>query len=491
MPALFDFLKKWVLLLPIGVFANTFTLSGEVSTPSNWLGGNGWKTWFGVKPTWGNGSWAQASFNENGDLSGSFWLKSSGWATFKPEGKAKISCPNDILQKTVKNETEVCNLTGYAWVHAAGWVALQNVKYNPNSGNLEGFGWSRSLGWIPMFTGKKFLSAQKGTGFVVNLDTTWYATDADKNKTLNLNFIGKVVIIGNIAGTKVAETVKNKYNFINQNLGAKFTDIQHAPLLNQVRANVAQLVRNINKNNYITNPLNGFIYNEDKDYCIRTDHSSWHTEYCSSAGPWEQRVLLNQTDVDFSKIKTIIVKWHDIIIDGNFNATTDNLSNHPTAENMKTIIALRWTDGSGGNIYITKNTDQIFGYLVAEGSVFSGEKTSTGAKELYINKWFATAALPQNQLYVNGTIVSKNTIGGNIQDDSTAMCPVFIECNASIAKQYDFSYFRNYIYKEGNQGNSLPQYRQNVIDTIKDATLIIDYNWNIISAPPPGLENFR
>lgn len=49
-----------------------------------------------------------------------------------------------------------------------------------------------------------------------------------------VNFIGKVAILGNIAGTKIFE-IANKHNFENQNVGHNYMTIQHAPILNTIR----------------------------------------------------------------------------------------------------------------------------------------------------------------------------------------------------------------------------------------------------------------
>lgn len=109
---------------------------------------------------------------------------------------------------------------------------------------------------------------------------------------------------------------------------------------------------------------------------------------------------------------------------------------------MKAIIALKDENGKGGNVYITENVKKIYGYIVAEGSVFSGYKTTATDAVSYIEN--GPFAAPTRQLYVNGLIVSKNTIGGNAQT-TLVSCPVLTpSCNAGNAKNYDMSYFRNY-----------------------------------------------
>lgn len=170
-----------------------------------------------------------------------------------------------------------CPVSGFAWSEGAGWIALagngaNKVVYNPNSANLEGFAWSDSLGWVPMFTGKKFddqlLVSNNGTFLVGSgvLNDNWY-----KNPTpaagASVNFIGKVAVIGNVAGSRVFE-VYNTNQYQNQNVGISYSTLQHANLLNQIRGNIARITRNANPANWKTVPFNGFVYNTEKDYCL-------------------------------------------------------------------------------------------------------------------------------------------------------------------------------------------------------------------------------
>lgn len=130
-----------------------------------------------------------------------------------------------------------------------------------------------------------------------------------------------------------------------------------------------------------------------------------------------------------------------MVIDTDFNVPTTGENSFPDAGHMKAIIALKDENGNGGNVYITENVKKIYAYIVAEGSVFSGYKTATDTVSYIENGPFAA---PTRQLYVNGLIVSKNTIGGNVQT-TLVSCPVLTpSCNAGNAKNYDMSYFRNY-----------------------------------------------
>ena len=52
------------------------------------------------------------------------------------------------------------------------------------------------------------------------------------------------------------------------------------------------------------------------------------------------------------------------------------------------------------------------------------------------------------------------------------------------------SYFRTYDPKKPEQ-NAIPQARKNLESHIKNATLVIDYNNNILLNPPIGIKKFE
>lgn len=437
----------------------------------------------------------QASFDANGNLSWNFWIGTAGWVTFShnaSEQAAKIVCPNNILDQKVANSSQgLCYLTGAAWSESSGWILLNkdNIKtgsgvyYNPNSSNLEWFGWSESLGWIPMFTGKIFKNHCDENLSDPNckdkiLPDDWYKKPDSADSTIAINFIGRVAVLGNIAGTKIFE-ITNQSQYNNQNPGYNYQTVQHIPIINAIRGSVAQLTRNLDKNNYKIHPFNNFIYNESSDYCINSNPLS--SANCNSNGEKVQ---------DLNGIDTIIIKWHDVIIDSNFNVpSTSSASQHK----MKAIIALSNENGKWWNIYITKNVKQVYGYLVAEGSIFSGEKQVGWTQKIYLDDGkVGTSGLPLDQLYINGVVVSKNTIGwvsGN--SDIASKCPVLVtDCNdAKNARKYDWSFFRNYIPNKDAKYSSLPNSITDI--RVKNASVVIEYNPGIINNPPVGLEEFR
>lgn len=144
-------------------------------------------------------------------------------------------------------------------------------------------------------------------------------------------------------------------------------------------------------------------------------------------------------------------------------------------------------------MYITNKVSRIYAYIVAEGSVFSGEKKANGTAVLYPNDALMNPfAIPQKQLYINGLVVSKNTVGGAVKTGADR-CPVLTpDCNIidNTPYNYDMGYFRTYNPNIPGQ-SAIPSARTNLEGTISGATVIIDYNNNILSSPPPALENFQ
>ena len=158
-----------------------------------------------------------------------------------------------------------------------------------------------------------------------------------------------------------------------------------------------------------------------------------------------------------SSHRTLIVEGNDIYIDQNID-----LQNHPLA-----IVALKNpVDGSWGTIHISRGVTDIYATLIGESVL-----TSTG----------------NNQLYIQGTVVSNTTLGG--ASKATPECPYFVNlpCTLDRAREYDLEYMRSdYL--------DLPStvWHTAVAPTAvkyKDSAVIIDYDSRIQSDPPPGLEH--
>lgn len=112
---------------------------------------------------------------------------------------------------------------------------------------------------------------------------------------------------------------------------------------------------------------------------------------------------------------------------------------------------------------------KIYATIVAEGSVLSGDGIDT-----YNENDGERDALPANQLYINGSVISRNTIGGS--QKTPLSCPYTIEnCTKDEAAIYDWNYFRT--YDKGALSRAKDGY--------DDFSVIIEYDSRLIQDPPP------
>lgn len=171
----------------------------------------------------------------------------------------------------------------------------------------------------------------------------------------------------------------------------------------------------------------------------------------------------------FATARSIIVVGGDVMITGDISP-----SGLPRA-----IIALQNASGTGGNVYIDETVKNIKTTVFAEGTVFSGDNAGV----LYNATTADITSLPLNQLWIKGSLLARNTVGGSMQ--STPVCPLpGAFCNYETSIRYDLNYFR-----------SIPPSRTAPTNTraYSDASLdmysvIIDYDDRVISNPPPGFE---
>lgn len=117
--------------------------------------------------------------------------------------------------------------------------------------------------------------------------------------------------------------------------------------------------------------------------------------------------------------------------------------------------------------------------MFTEGSIYSGDDLTN----LYNDTTAEVALLSRditNQLYILGSIMSRNTIGGAVQA-TAPVCPYDIACDNTTAIRYDLNYFRVY----DNTDSSLRAFPDATWD---DYSVIIEIDPRFISAPPPGFE---
>jgi hypothetical protein len=430
-----------IILLSLGVLTTFwvgrfFRIRGDFTPNPSWTLGKPGRVLFDI---WPSNSLYYAGVDTDGYLTGAFWLWNVGEWTFAhgvgSVRKARVLCANNVFN----DPTITCPLDGFAWSRNTWWIALSGsfidwwswVYYNPASGRIEWFGHSQALWWIPFYADTAPVTSTTQTGILFN--------------GVGLNFIWKIAIIGNIAGTRV-------FNVTNQQVGYIFSTINHADMLNTIRKNIALISRNASSADLASSSTNqfNFLIQRGSDY----DTSVWWWTWPST------------------KDSIIVIGW-DIILDQpqiGIDTSKD-----------RALIALKDENGSGWNIIITENVGRIYSFLYAEGSVYSGYKTNTGLIQAYVSKWVWN--IPGNQLYINGAIVSKNTVWGSLQSPPT--CPVVINnCDALNAQIYDLNYFRTYDPSDSTQKNvpyDDPRFWV--------ASTVIEYNQSLANNPPPGISS--
>ena len=86
---------------------------------------------------------------------------------------------------------------------------------------------------------------------------------------------------------------------------------------------------------------------------------------------------------------------------------------------------------------MTNSVKKIESSIFTEGSLYSG----LDKNNLYNGTTAGVATLGENQLYIRGSLISRNTIGGSFTTPATC---VYGETNCSNTKSipYDLNYFR-------------------------------------------------
>jgi hypothetical protein len=206
-------------------------------------------------------------------------------------------------------------------------------------------------------------------------------TPIDPLPGVPINFISRIAIVGNIAGSRVFSVANN--GVVNQDVGYSYKTINHADILNMIRKNIALMTRNVEDSDMDDpNDSPDFVVIKNKDLNIQL----------SSLTPY----------ITAGK-RSLIVIGGDIVID---DVDVNSLDwSQPTIG----LIALKDASGKGGNIVITGQVKRIYAYLYAEGSLFSGYKLSSSDPIVSYSSG-GVWNIPQNQLYIRGFLVSKNTI---------------------------------------------------------------------------------
>lgn len=409
------------------VLPTTYSLSGKVVWPTPWhFSGNAGSVSFLPLTE----SLLTPRLDSTGFIHWAFWTENLGWISFDHGVLAVtlpyVYCPADVLSGWL-----TCDVAGYAWSHTAWWIHLGG------DGSIDAIS---DLRYDP--------DTRYMNGFAYSQGVGWIPLEGIQLVEVNRGFQWRAYVIGNISGKRTYDTA---YNSITDSFDTK----SFSAFLNTIRKRVIELGRWYSDSNTTLNYK--ILYN---------------TDYIVPDSGWES-----------NNIRSYIVIWGDIIIEG---AILQNPS-YPVA-----LIALKWPGWVGGNIYIKDDIgwalpDTIYASLIAEWAVISGEKNSiTGLPDFYIDH--SLLNVPVNQLYVNGTIISRNTIGWAAR--GTPVCPVFVDnCNPLLARRFDFNHFRNFV--AGSALYNLTHRAYTKVPYLDGYSFVAEYDSRMLIDPPPGLDLYE
>jgi hypothetical protein len=231
---------------------------------------------------------------------------------------------------------------------------------------------------------------------------------------------------GIVTGENIYETMQ----------GREFQTITSPGLANlkkQMRDNAAELTRNITACSTPTE----LPKLEENGSCVKTD--TYNNTIVAVYGPQGDMLTLgNGSNIVVPKN----VRYTLIVRGGADIFIKNNIVYDPTdTTGSFGIIVLADDKGIGGNVYIDPSVTNMVGLLYAEGSIMSSDD---GVKLYYLNPATDSSKL-NNQLYWQGSIVSKNTIGGAASKTK----PEGVSCGtitdqSVCAQAYDLDYLRRF-----------------------------------------------
>jgi len=224
----------------------------------------------------------------------------------------------------------------------------------------------------------------------------------------------------------------------------KVTITTSADLRKEIRRNVAQLTRTINLENcpsdlslseMPTDPSECVIVNESDDTILAIYNGGTLT--------------LEGNGTNFLLPPTY---KYTLILAGGANLNLKSNLVYSDEESSLGIMTLQNENGEGGNVYIDPAPTNLVGLLYAEGSLLS---SPDGGNTLYYGNGKDPIAL-KNQLYWQGSIVSRNSIGGSANN----IRPAHVDCSqwnddlSACSKAYDLDLLRRFspIYNNDQKG---------------------------------------
>lgn len=218
-----------------------------------------------------------------------------------------------------------------------------------------------------------------------------------------------------------------------------------ASLRKEMRKNVAQLTRNMNLETCSTKSVSPLTSLPSlPSACVRINENSKTIIAVYKEGTL---TLGNGQAIEIPKG----YKYTLILMDGANLYLKENLVYGDAASSFG-IITLQDEQGKGGNVYLGPKPTNLVGTLYAEGSLLSSPD-DTG-KNLYYSQNSPSLSTLSNQLFWQGSLATRNTIGGS----SKNIIPAGVDCSPwpdteSCAKAFDLDFLRRftvYYLKEEN-----------------------------------------
>lgn len=368
------------------------------------------------------------SYLDDDILGWSFWIQTAGTGTFDSWAM--------ITYTWTGNPTLDCwSVLGTASSPNIGTIELDGpdalLLFNPVSRKLEWYGWNNGIGRVPFWA------------WTCNMDVA-----------TNAGFIGRVKVIGNMWGISIFSTFYDDY-------ATRFNANLFNTALQRIRKNIWLLTRNISWS--------------QKNETFSTDNTVVDTLFYINSGT----TLKTKTYSSIKSIYTLATTRSLVIVGGDLYIDEDILN---STWYSKWIIVLKNENNIGGNIYVHRDVKHIQATIFAEWTIYSGENSST----IYNDSASELTSLPDKQLYIEWSFLSRNTIWWASKSKSESICPYNSNCNFVEAIEYDLNYFR--AFDTGSTSNRAYTKSGAPDDSLDEYSLVIEYDSRVLSDPPPGFE---
>jgi hypothetical protein len=194
-----------------------------------------------------------------------------------------------------------------------------------------------------------------------------------------------------------------------------------------------------------------------------------------------------------------------IIVEGGNVFINSNLYNEPPSTAKLGIIVLKdyasEDKGEQGHVYIHPDVTDMQANIYADGSVFSYDGNdsnilSDSGEPMFLSE-SARSSVLLDQLFITGSIASKNTIGGAVKTpnpilgdgriaDAVEGSYGITPSGRSQARLYDLNFLRYYgfVFERGPSGNAIDQQLKLIDPATADNPSTPGYN--IVAEPAPG-----